>query len=928
MYYILLPSTKTIIGWLSVILPAALLAAEPLIIVESITHDTFRANAAVQPGQYAEVVNDWEDVVGPATWQTGSFGKLPQDASRAHAKRSESSAGGSATAEVTIARHFDVTDTTISGSGSSSGSYSASLFWGAGVAARWSVALRFQIPKDIYLSVKASTKATQDSASPGATAFGSAIYLARRDRDVEFDPLKIGTGPTFETGGGDAGAPASADIQRFCPAGDYLFIATIDANCGKHGALPKQGNGNTGMTFRIEASPVPDPVRKYAPLVYLHSEDQFRPQWAENYLAASTLIWSHQGGNDHEEPNAINPLKLGRGGYSHSPKKWPSGIIPPGISIDHDDRHVFTTRNFTRPYEKTRQPPLNNPNLEREGFFIDPPNEEVIRNGKTESSPSTYTGVPAYYQYIPKQYVAYWFFYPYNRYPIPEWLSPEVKWFLEQFGEHEGDWEHIEIKLGSDDKAIEIYHSSHEGEQMPVPWASVRKVPGTEHPIIYSAKGSHASYPTSGQQSRPWVDVPKVPVPLPVFILTPDFTDEGPAWKTWELLADVFAQPWYGYEGAWGEVGEFGMTTGPLGPSPRKRLHYDPPNRRPAPDSREIARLRRFFNAWTNHDLQDGIAPKPANATKLITVTLKADASPTFLRDAFGNPLVKQTETTTENGSGELITVPPGEVTINTNPTLAELLAANIPALNVFLPLQVQIQKYPVTYDLNGRQMVYVFGGGKTNALFKVGDQFVNRLKSLSDEIEPPAGTSFSGFVYKDAVDVTNPAVWRHARSFWNKGQYLNRVSGKMGAMLQRHVIGSYVVAPTQTITGRHMGASPRPGANGHPLDDYGWGHGLLENSCYACFNVLGRDDNSFADPRMDETYPRKSGAQSGFVGAILPAGTPVRATDVTWDVPSTETKGGQLLFRLCIVDLPGKSPESLTVPVALWIAEPNLDSP
>jgi hypothetical protein len=40
-----------------------------------------------------------------------------------------------------------------------------------------------------------------------------------------------------------------------------------------------------------------------------------------------------------------------------------------------------------------------------------------------------------------------------------------------------------------------------------------------------------------------------------------------PQWRTWEKLVDAAAQPWYGFGGAWGDVGGMSGTTGPLGPS-------------------------------------------------------------------------------------------------------------------------------------------------------------------------------------------------------------------------------------------------------------------------------------------------------------------------------------------------------------------------
>ena len=93
-----------------------------------------------------------------------------------------------------------------------------------------------------------------------------------------------------------------------------------------------------------------------------------------------------------------------------------------------------------------------------------------------------------------------------------------------------------------------------------MPWAQVQKVSST-HPIVYSAKGSHASYATGGDHKF------KVDVPHFFDQTITDKTGKGVAWKSWEHLRDVKKQAWYGYGGAWGEVGNVENTTGPQGPS-------------------------------------------------------------------------------------------------------------------------------------------------------------------------------------------------------------------------------------------------------------------------------------------------------------------------------------------------------------------------
>ena len=76
-----------------------------------------------------------------------------------------------------------------------------------------------------------------------------------------------------------------------------------------------------------------------------------------------------------------------------------------------------------------------------------------------------------------------------------------------------------------------------------VAWSRVARIDGT-HPLLAAAPSSHELTPAD------------------------DGADCGGCtkWRTWQVLADAKAQLWYGFGGAWGEVGRSDLTTGPLGP--------------------------------------------------------------------------------------------------------------------------------------------------------------------------------------------------------------------------------------------------------------------------------------------------------------------------------------------------------------------------
>ena len=91
-----------------------------------------------------------------------------------------------------------------------------------------------------------------------------------------------------------------------------------------------------------------------------------------------------------------------------------------------------------------------------------------------------------------RTWLQYWFFYFYNDFNL----------FGELFGagRHEGDWEMIQLRLddgGSPDYAAYAQHKHAEVRR----WDQVDLAPGATRPIVYVARGSHASYFEPGLHS-------------------------------------------------------------------------------------------------------------------------------------------------------------------------------------------------------------------------------------------------------------------------------------------------------------------------------------------------------------------------------------------------------------------------------------------
>lgn len=144
--------------------------------------------------------------------------------------------------------------------------------------------------------------------------------------------------------------------------------------------------------------------------------------------------------------------------------------------------------------------------------------------------------------------VQYWFFYAYN-----------------PFGPgHEGDWEHITLRLSRNLEIERVFFASHNKESR---WFEPGQFDTTPNggPIVYVARGSHACYPFVGTIDRG--------------LLPSDETGKGRVWRTFPnvQIAAEHRQPtsgheWLRYNGHWGEIGapatsEWLVTSGPYGPA-------------------------------------------------------------------------------------------------------------------------------------------------------------------------------------------------------------------------------------------------------------------------------------------------------------------------------------------------------------------------
>ena len=142
-------------------------------------------------------------------------------------------------------------------------------------------------------------------------------------------------------------------------------------------------------------------------------------------------------------------------------------------------------------------------------------------------------------------WLQYWLYYYYNDFPY----GPG--------GDHEGDWELIQIKL--DPNAIPVYAVySHHGNGSKCTWTNIKK--GGSRPIVYVALGSHANYFRAGSHGR-------------------DISNDGEKHRAMKRLITIGSNSprWLNWPGFWGGTKAQGLAgvDSPQGPKTQTKM-WDP----------------------------------------------------------------------------------------------------------------------------------------------------------------------------------------------------------------------------------------------------------------------------------------------------------------------------------------------------------------
>eukprot|EP00455_Lapot_gusevi_P015188 TRINITY_DN1766_c0_g1_i6.p1 TRINITY_DN1766_c0_g1~~TRINITY_DN1766_c0_g1_i6.p1 ORF type:complete len:410 (-),score=176.87 TRINITY_DN1766_c0_g1_i6:177-1331(-) len=114
------------------------------------------------------------------------------------------------------------------------------------------------------------------------------------------------------------------------------------------------------------------------------------------------------------------------------------------------------------------------------------------------------------------------------------------------FAKHEGDWEFVSVRVSKDwSTPLKIFLSAH-GDANPTDLSSVAWE--GSHPVVYSARNSHAFYTHTGFHHQAEVDLKVRKIKIG------DKIEDGPRWNTQNHIVDVdTTKPaWLSFGGDWG----------------------------------------------------------------------------------------------------------------------------------------------------------------------------------------------------------------------------------------------------------------------------------------------------------------------------------------------------------------------------------------
>jgi len=144
------------------------------------------------------------------------------------------------------------------------------------------------------------------------------------------------------------------------------------------------------------------------------------------------------------------------------------------LNQSRDDAPLFITANPSPSELATYTDPESKHYLDNRQGTID--DCTIVTGSRNYTDLNGYTVYTHVFSSGEDTIVQYWLFYAFNKGPL---------------NTHEGDWEMVQVVVGSDGKPQEAMYSQHLSGQRAA-WDQVKT--SGDHPIVYVARGSHANY--------------------------------------------------------------------------------------------------------------------------------------------------------------------------------------------------------------------------------------------------------------------------------------------------------------------------------------------------------------------------------------------------------------------------------------------------
>ena len=281
-----------------------------------------------------------------------------------------------------------------------------------------------------------------------------------------------------------------------------------------------------------------DPATTFAPTILLPAGERYRPLSARWFVERSVLWFAEGQGCDDRKIAVGRTLGEQRGGdidwiWHHvlGGRRWAYYRSPWNARCEPDLYVRAYANQHVRPHDVVDRPSSVRP---QEGFYLD-----LVDSAR--SGPRALDEAVVYVERAdapPSVRLTYWLMFGEH---APAGRPAET---------HEGDWERVDVLLRRDadgryePRAVRLGARDAQGapaQSRDVPRSKLRWA-GRTHPILVAARGSHTLTPPGRS------------------------CEDCTRWQTHRRLEPLRKQGWYGFGGAWGEVGQTGATTGPLGP--------------------------------------------------------------------------------------------------------------------------------------------------------------------------------------------------------------------------------------------------------------------------------------------------------------------------------------------------------------------------